>query len=139
MVSVIGWMGDVRVAIEEERTKRGGFGRDYCKPRDMCWYKSDGPALPDRVMFVVRNRLRAQYRNALLARHYVQSAHTRPAPPPSVTPVEKILLGTIKVCTTFYMYVELPFSNGIGKWAHILRDIYATLPLSPDRGLLYEP
>ena len=54
-------------------------------------------------MFLLRNRLhihrcRANASHALLlSRHYVQPTHTRPALAASATPVEKILLDTIKV------------------------------------------
>jgi hypothetical protein len=34
--------------------------------------------------------------------------------------------------------VHLNTDCGIGKWTRILRNVYATLPLSPNRGLLYE-
>ena len=60
-------------------------------------------------MFLAQNRLHIrhliQHRNAgraLLSRHYVQLSHPGPALAASVTPVEKILLDTIKVTTTFY-------------------------------------
>ena len=97
-------------------------------------------------MFLFRNRLHTYrwHRNAgrsLPSRHYVQPTHTRPALAASVTPVEKILLDTIKVhasriILSHYSIRILTF--GIGKWTRILRNVYATLPLSPDRGLLYE-
>jgi hypothetical protein len=58
-------------------------------------------------MFLVRNRLHtklihrwhtnAGVGRALPSRHYVQPTHTRPTLAASVTPVEKILLDTIKV------------------------------------------
>jgi hypothetical protein len=99
-------------------------------------------------MLLVRNRLHTNlihrwHRNAgagraLPSRHYVQPTHTRPA----VTPVEKLLLDTIKVRVSHFPIIEFSvFLNTdytIGKWTHILRNIYATLPFSPNRGLLYE-
>jgi hypothetical protein len=103
-------------------------------------------------MFFFRNRLHTElirwHRNvgagrAFSSRHYVQPAHTRPALAASVTPVEKILLDTIKVHASrifpileFSVYLNTNYS--IGKWTSILRNVYATLPLSPNRGLLYE-
>ena len=97
-------------------------------------------------MNLVRNRLHTRpihpwHRNAgsaLPSRHYVQPTHTRPAA--SVTPVEKILLDTIKVhASRIFQSSAYPNTDyGIGKWTRILRNIHATLPLSPNRGLLYE-
>jgi hypothetical protein len=102
-------------------------------------------------MFLFRNRLHTKlnhrwHRNAgagraLPSRHYVQPAHTKPAL--AVTPVEKILLNTIKVHAsriflTLESSVYLNTDYGTGKWTRILRNVYATLPLSPNRGLLYE-
>jgi hypothetical protein len=65
----------------------------------------------DSNMFLVRNRLhihriRRNAGHALLSRHYVQPTHTRPAHAPSATPVEKILLDTIKVHTTFSLLLN---------------------------------
>jgi hypothetical protein len=103
-------------------------------------------------MFLVRNRLHTKlihrwHRNAgvgraLSSRHYVQPTHTRPTLATSVTPVEKILLDTIKVhASRIFPILEssvyLNTDYGIGKWTRILRNVYATLPLSPNRGLLY--
>lgn len=94
-------------------------------------------------MFLVRNRLHRWHRNAACAfpsRHYVQPTHTRPAQAAYVTPVEKILLDTIKVpdIPVLESSVHLDTDHRKGKWTSILRDVYATLSLSPNRGLLYE-
>lgn len=94
-------------------------------------------------MFLLRNRLHTKliyrcHRNAgraLPSRNYVQPTHSRPA---SVTPIEKILLDTIKVHASCVLESYLTTDYGIGKWTRILRNVYATLPLSPNRGLLYE-
>ena len=50
------------------------------------------------MMFLARNRLHTI--RTLLSRHYVLPSHTRPVRAASVTPVEKILLDTIKVRAT---------------------------------------
>lgn|SRR6266478_844074 len=42
--------------------------------------------------------------------------------------------GTPVSTFSFFLNTDL----GIGKWTRILRNVYATLPLSPNRGLLYE-
>jgi hypothetical protein len=99
-------------------------------------------------MYLVRNRLKLihrWHRNAgaarvLPSRHYVQPTNTRPALPASVTPVEKILLDTIKVHASqiFLSLNPLNTDYGIGKWTRFLCNIYATVPLAPNRGLLYE-
>jgi hypothetical protein len=51
------------------------------------------------MMFLARNRLHTiRHGRTLLSRHYVLP---RPVPAASATPVEKILLDTIKVRATF--------------------------------------
>ncbi|KAN0113582.1 DUF185 domain containing protein [Russula decolorans] len=71
-------------------------------------------------MFLVRNRLHTKLWHgnagagrALPSRHYVQPTHTRPAPAASVTPVEKILLDTIKANgpVSFATYMQLCLSH----------------------------
>ncbi|KAF8492639.1 DUF185-domain-containing protein [Russula emetica] len=75
------------------------------------------------MMFFVRNRLHTKlihrwHRNAgagraLPSRHYVQPTHARPALAASVTPVEKILLDTIKANgpVSFATYMQLCLSH----------------------------
>src|SRR5712671_6033562 len=91
------------------------------------------------MFLVVRTRLHTSLRYTLLPRLCVRSTHAGPTLAASVTPVEKILLDTIKVPLT-----GISTSIGItifctGKWSRILRDLHATLPLPPNRGVLYEP
>ena len=52
------------------------------------------------MLFFARNRSHINAGRALLSRYYVQATHTRPIPAASTTPVEKILLDTIKVRAT---------------------------------------
>ena len=61
----------------------------------------------DSNMLFVRNRSHINASRALLSRYYVQATHTRPIPATSTTPVEKILLDTIKVRRLLHFF-ELP-------------------------------
>jgi hypothetical protein len=66
--------------------------------------RRDGTRVASRQlnMYLARNHLHTTLNNArraLLSRRYVQPTHAGPALAASVTPVEKILLNTIKACT----------------------------------------
>ena len=62
------------------------------------------PSQVDSNMFLARNRSHINAGRALLSRYYVHATHTRPVLTASTTPVEKILLDTIKVrdCSLFF-------------------------------------